>query len=183
MKVLQKYTVRDIVFLAILAAAITVTGMVTMPLVMTTTLFGVRNAAAAIFYGAFCVIGLMRVRKPGALFLICAFNGVILLMMSPVMFFNNLIGSLAAEAVALAIFRGYESDRSIVVAAGLFVPFTLPLSVIFGMLLHGQSFGELVARPQLSALICAAAVILSFIGAFLGRKIGRELQKAGKLKP
>ena len=39
-------------------------------LVMTVTLFGVRNAAAAIFYGIFGVIGLMKVRKPGALFML-----------------------------------------------------------------------------------------------------------------
>ena len=181
MKVLQKFTVKDIVFLAILAAALTITGMLTMPLVMTVTLFGVRNAAAAIFYGIFGVIGLMKVRKPGALFLLGLFNGVVLLMMSPVMFLNNAVGSLLAEAVALLIFRSYQSDRSIITAAGLFIPFTLPLSIVFGMLLNGQSFAQLVERPLVSSLFCAGAVLLSFLGTFIGRKIGKELQKAGKL--
>lgn len=178
---LRRFTVRDIVFLAIMAAALTITGMVTMPLVMTVTLFGVRNAAAAIFYGAFGAIALMKVPKPGALLLLGAFNGAVLLMMSPVMFGNNLVGSLLAETVALLIFRGYGSDKAIVVAAGLFVPFTLPLSILFGVLLNGQTLAELVEKPTLSLLFCAAAVALSFAGALIGRKIGGELRKAGKI--
>jgi energy-coupling factor transport system substrate-specific component len=178
---LQRFTVRDVVFLAIMAAALTIAGMVTMPLVMTVTLFGVRNAAAAIFYGAFGTIALMKVPKPGALLLLGLFNGAVLLMMSPVMFFNNAVGSLLAEAVALLIFRGYDSDRSIVVAAGLFVPFTLPLSLLFGMLVNGRTLADLVERPLLSVLFCAAAVALSFAGALIGRKIGSELRKAGKI--
>jgi energy-coupling factor transport system substrate-specific component len=178
---LRRFTVRDIVFLAILAAALTITGVVTMPLVMTVTLFGVRNAAAAIFYGAFGAIALMKAPKPGALLMLGLFNGSILLMMSPVMFFNNVAGSFFAEAVALLIFRSYDSDRSIVTAAGLFVPFTLPLSIVFGMLLNGQTVSELVEKPLLSIIFCAAAVVLSFAGALIGRKIGAELRKAGKI--
>jgi energy-coupling factor transport system substrate-specific component len=178
---LRRFTVKDVVFLAILAAALTITGMITMPLVMTITLFGVRNAAAAIFYGAFGAIALMKVPKPGALFLLGLFNGAILLMMSPVMFFNNALGSLLAEIVALLIFKSYDSDRSVVVAAGLLIPFTLPMSILFGALLNGQTVAELVEKPTLSALFCAAAVALSFAGALIGRKIGRELRKAGKI--
>jgi energy-coupling factor transport system substrate-specific component len=178
---LRRFTVRDIVFLAVMAAALTITGMVTMPLVMTVTLFGVRNAAAAIFYGAFGVIALMKVPKPGALLLLGLFNGAVLLMMSPVMFFNNAVGSLLSEAVALLIFKGYASDRSIVAAAGLFVPFTLPLSLLFGMLINGQTPADLVERPLLSVLFCVAAIALSFAGALIGRKIGNELRKAGKI--
>jgi energy-coupling factor transport system substrate-specific component len=179
---LRKFTVRDIVFLAVLAAALTVTGVITMPLVMTITLFGVRNAAAAIFYGAFGAIALLKVRKPGALLLVSIFNGAILLMMSPVMFLNNFFGALAAEIIALAIFKTYENEKAIVLAAGLFVPLTLPASVFFAMLLNGQTVSQIVERPWLSALICALTVGLSFAGAAIGLKIGRELRKAGKLK-
>ena len=178
----QQYTVKDIVFLAVLAAALTITGMITMPLVMTVTLFGVRNAAAAVFYGTFGVLGLMKVRKPGALFLLGLFNGVVLLMISPVMFFNNVTAAFLAEAIALLLFKNYADDKSIIAAAGLFIPLTLPFSIIFAMLLNGRTFAQLVEQPLVSVIICAAAVLLSFLGAFAGHKIGTELQKAGKLK-
>ncbi|GHU64902.1 hypothetical protein AGMMS49983_11650 [Clostridia bacterium] len=182
MKLLQKFTVRDIVFLAVLAAALTVTGVITMPLVMTITLFGVRNAAAAIFYGTFGTIALMKVRKPGALLLTFVFNGAILLMMSPVMFLNNFLGSLMAEIIALAIFKNYENEKAIFLAAGILAPLTLPTSVFFAMLLNGQTALQIVERPLLSALICILTAALSFAGAAIGLKIARELRMAGKLK-
>jgi energy-coupling factor transport system substrate-specific component len=180
-RLLKKFTVRDIVFLAILAATLTIVGALTMPLAMTVSLFGVRNAAAAAFYGLFGAIGLMKVRKPGALVLIGIFNGVILLMMAPVMFFNNLFGSLLAEIIALLIFRGYQRDVAASFAAGLFIPLTLPLSLLFGMLLNGQTLAQLITEPRVSLFICAAAVLLSFLGSFIGWKISSELRKAGKL--
>jgi energy-coupling factor transport system substrate-specific component len=178
---LQRFTVRDIVFLAVLAAALTIVGALTMPLAMTITLFGVRNAAAAAFYGMFCAIGLMKVRKPGALILVGIFNGAVLLMMSPVMFFNNVFASLLAEGIALLIFRSYQQDKAVITAAGLLIPLTLPLSLLFGMLLNGQTLAELVTDPYVSLFICMLAVTLSLMGSFLGWKIGTELKKAGKL--
>jgi hypothetical protein len=123
----------------------------------------------------------MKVRKPGALVLIGIFNGVILLMMAPVMFFNNLFGSVLAEILALLIFRGYQRDVAAGFAAGLFIPLTLPLSLLFGMLLNGQTLAQLVTEPRVSLFICAAAVLLSFLGSFIGWKISSELRKAGKL--
>ena len=46
-KCFKKFQVKDFVFLAILSAAMTLCGGITMPLVMHTTLFGLRNMAAA----------------------------------------------------------------------------------------------------------------------------------------
>ena len=64
-KCFKKFQVKDFVFLAILSAAMTLCGGITMPLVMHTTLFGLRNMAAAPIYALFCAIGMMKVRKPG----------------------------------------------------------------------------------------------------------------------
>lgn len=178
----QSYKVKDIIFLAVIAAALTITGVLTMPLVMTVTLFGVRNMAAATFYGIFCVIALMKIPKPGALTLVAFFNGAVLLMMSPVMFLNNMVGALLAELVALLIFKSYNSEKAIVTAAGLFVPMTLPLSIIFSMLINGTTFEQIVEHPEISAFVCTGTILLSFAGAFLGLKISRELKKAGTLQ-
>lgn len=74
-KCFKKFQVKDFVFLAILSAAMTLCGGITMPLVMHTTLFGLRNMAAAPIYALFCAIGMMKVRKPGALTIIGLFSG------------------------------------------------------------------------------------------------------------
>ncbi len=59
-KIFKKFQVKDFVFLAVLSAAMTLCGGITMPLVMHTTVFGLRNMAAAPIYSIFVAIGLMK---------------------------------------------------------------------------------------------------------------------------
>ena len=102
-KCFKKFQVKDFVFLAILSAAMTLCGGITMPLVMHTTLFGLRNMAAAPIYALFCAIGLMKVRKPGALTIIGLFSGAPLVFFSPVMFFNNERQIFASDVIIIFV--------------------------------------------------------------------------------
>ena len=169
-KILKKFQVKDFVFLAVLSAAMTLCGGITMPLVMHTTVFGLRNMAAAPIYSIFVAIGLMKVRKPGALTIIGLFSGAPLVFFSTVMFFNNFISAIIAELVMLLIFRGYEKKSSVFVT-------------LFSLWLNGQSYEQLKANPTVSVLTSLGTVALAFLGSAIGMKIANELQKAGKLKP
>ena len=170
-KILKKFQVKDFVFLAVLSAAMTLCGGITMPLVMHTTVFGLRNMAAAPIYSIFVAIGLMKVRKPGALTIIGLFSG------------NNFISAIIAELVMLLIFRGYEKKSSVFVTTGIYMPLSLPISVLFSLWLNGQSYEQLKANPTVSVLTSLGTVALAFLGSAIGMKIANELQKAGKLKP
>lgn len=182
-KSFQKFQVKDFVFLAVLSAAMTLCGGITMPLVMHTTLFGLRNMAAAPIYSIFVAIGLMKVRKPGALTVIGLFSGAPLVFFSTVMFFNNFISAIVAELLMLLIFRGYKKKSAVLVTTGIYMPLSLPVSVLFSIWLGGQSYSQLLANPTVSVLTSIGTVALSFVGAAVGMKIAAELQKAGKLKP
>ncbi|MGF7142644.1 glucan phosphoethanolaminetransferase (alkaline phosphatase superfamily) [Anaerotaenia torta] len=178
---LQKFTIKDIVFIAILSAALALAGLLVMPLVMSSTLFGLRNMASAILYSILVLIGLMKVRKIGTLTLIGLFHGSVLLMMSPVMFWNMIIGGFVSELITWLIFRSYDKNGAKLLAATLFIPLTIPVTLVFTMLLHGQSIGEILNRPVLSGVLFIATILLSYAGARIGYKIGCELQRAGKL--
>lgn len=182
-KTFQKFQVKDFVFLAVLSAAMTLCGGITMPLVMHTTLFGLRNMVAAPIYSIFVAIGLMKVRKPGALTVIGLFSGAPLVFFSTVMFFNNFISAIVAELLMLLIFRGYKKKSAVLVTTGIYMPLSLPVSVLFSIWLGGQSYSQLLANPTVSVLTSIGTVALSFVGAAVGMKIAAELQKAGKLKP
>lgn len=181
--IFKKFQVKDFVFLAVLSAAMTLCGGITMPLVMHTTVFGLRNMAAAPIYSIFVAIGLMKVRKPGALTIIGLFSGASLVFFSTVMFFNNFISAIIAELVMLLIFRGYEKKSSVFVTTGIYMPLSLPISVLFSLWLNGQSYEQLKANPTVSILTSFGTVALAFLGSAIGMKIANELQKAGKLKP
>lgn len=182
-KIFKKFQVKDFVFLAVLSAAMTLCGGITMPLVMHTTVFGLRNMAAAPIYSIFVAIGLMKVRKPGALTIIGLFSGAPLIFFSTVMFFNNFVSAIIAELIMLLIFRGYQNKASIFITTGIYMPFSLPISVLFSLWLNGQSYAQLTANPKISVLTSIGTIALAFLGAAIGMKIAAELQKAGKLKP
>ena len=182
-KIFKKFQVKDFVFLAVLSAAMTLCGGITMPLVMHTTVFGLRNMAAAPIYSIFVAIGLMKVRKPGALTIIGLFSGAPLIFFSTVMFFNNFVSAIIAELIMLLIFRGYQKKVSVFVTTGIYMPFSLPISVLFSLWLNGQSYDQLTANPKISVLTSIGTIALAFLGAAIGMNIAAELQKAGKLKP
>lgn len=182
-KIFKKFQVKYFVFLAVLSAAMTLCGGITMPLVMHTTVFGLRNMAAAPIYSIFVAIGLMKVRKPGALTIIGLFSGAPLIFFSTVMFFNNFVSAIIAELIMLLIFRGYQKKVSVFVTTGIYMPFSLPISVLFSLWLNGQSYDQLTANPKISVLTSIGTIALAFLGAAIGMKIAAELQKAGKLKP
>ena len=182
-KIFKKFQVKDFVFLAVLSAAMTLCGGITMPLVMHTTVFGLRNMAAAPIYSIFVAIGLMKVRNPGALTIIGLFSGAPLIFFSTVMFFNNFVSAIIAELIMLLIFKGYQKKVSVFVTTGIYMPFSLPISVLFSLWLNGQSYDQLTANPKISVLTSIGTIALAFLGAAIGMKIAAELQKAGKLKP
>lgn len=182
-KMFAKFQIKDFVFLAVLSAAMTLAGGITMPLVMHTTMFGLRNMVAAPLYALFCAIGLMKVRKPGALTVIGIFSGAPLAMMSVVMFFNNFVAAVVAELLMLLFFRGYQKKGAVLFVAGIYMPLSLPVTLLFSMWLNGSSYSDLVAAPIPAIFTSLGTIVLGFVGALIGMKIAAELQKAGKLKP
>ncbi len=178
----EKFKVKDVAFLAIMAALLILCAGVSMP-VMSVPLFGLRNMVTAPFYGAFAAITLLKVRRPGALFILIFFNAVVLMMMSPMMFFVNIISAFLTEVIVVLIFKSYESDKAVIAAAGLLIPITLPFTAIMYIVMYGQSLAETMSGSKaLIALCCAGTVVLSFVGVAVGMKIGRELKKAGRLR-
>lgn len=180
---LKKFTVRDIIFLAIIAAAFTVSGMLTIPFIISIGLYGLPHMVTAPFYAFFSTICLMKIKKPGSLFIAGTLNGLVLFMMSPMMLLMQMTGSFLSELIALLVFKTYEDKRCVFLASALYIPLVLPLGVLFNMLIRGGTLQSiLMGEGWAIVVVYGAAMVLSSLGAALGRKIGSELQKAGKLK-
>ena len=89
-KIFRKYKIKDIVFLAIMAACMLVTGAI-MPLVGNIPVFGIVQVCLGLQFSIFPVIGMMKVRKTGSLLFMSVCCGVVLVFMSTVMFVCILI--------------------------------------------------------------------------------------------
>jgi len=179
----KNFKLGDFVFLAIIAACVTLAALLTKPLVIAIPIPGIRSMAPAFFYGLFMAVGALKVRKPGSIFLVALFNGMVLLMMSWIMFVNNLLAGLLAEGLALLIFRSYRHNRAVVLGAGVYMVLTVPVSFLLVAWAGGDVVRQFLVNPYLVAGILLATALLSFGGALAGVKIGMELTRAGILKP
>mgnify|MGYP001026271533 FL=1 len=187
-RIFKKYRIKDIVFLAIITACTLVTGAV-MPLLVNVPLFGIVQLGLGLQFSIFPVIGLMKVRKPGALFLQSVFISAFLIFMFPPMALLT-VCAMIAEGVALLPFRGYQNDWACVVAGTLYMPLTLPLMWLYYNTFYTVTGSEKAAtslflggaNPVVAVGISVAAVALSFAGSVVGMLIARELKKAGVLK-
>lgn len=183
-----KYKIKDIVFLAVITACTLITGAV-MPFLVNVPLFGIIQLGLGLQFSVFPVIGMMKVRKPGALLLQAIFISVFLVFMFPPMVFIILC-ALVAEAVTLLVFHGYENDWSCVLAGTLYMPLTLPLMYLYYNAFYTVTGEEKAAtsmflggaNPGVVVGISIAVVALCFVGSVVGMLVSRELKKAGVLK-
>ena len=183
-KTFEKFTVREIVFLAILSAVSLCTCCV-MPLVISlqTVVFGIAQLVTGVQVSLFGAIGLMRVRKTGTYFIMMLLTGLFALMMAPAMFFSNIIIGVLVELLILLVFGSYKSDKAVFLAAMLGNPLSLPFNVLYNCLFGREAMVAVASRlPWLTVVMTLAVIAVSALGAFLGIKIARELQKSGKLK-
>jgi hypothetical protein len=187
-KIFQKYAIKDIVFLAIITACTLVTGAI-MPLLVNVPVFGIIQLGLGLQFSIFPVIGMMKVRKPGALLLQSLFISVFLVFMFPPMVFI-IACALIAELIVLLFFRGYQNDWACVAAGTLYMPLTIPFLFLYynafytvtgsekaavSMFIGGGNAGYIIG-------ISLAVTALCFVGSLIGMVIARELRKAGKLK-
>ena len=182
---LQKFQIKDVVFLAIMSAVALATCAV-MPLVISLQplIFGISQLVTALQIGVFFAIGLYKVRKPGSLLLMALMMGLIQLMMSPPMFLSSVLNGVLIELIVL-LFRGYEKDAAVFVAAMLHTPLSLPFNYLYNRLIKGADspLAAVADRAPLAAVgMTLAVVAVSALGALIGIKIAKELKKSGVLK-
>ena len=135
--------------------------------------------------GVFFAIGLYKVRKPGSLLIMALMMGLIQLMMSPPMFLSSVLNGVLIELIVLLLFRGYEKDAAVFVAAMLHTPLSLPFNYLYNRLVKGTDspLAAVADRAPLAAVgMTLAVVAVSALGALIGIKIARELKKSGVLK-
>ncbi len=182
-KIFQKFTLKEVVFIAILSAVLILTCSV-MAFVadLTKVIFAIGQVATALQMSFFVTVGLIRVRKVGTVTLILLFMGAIMVMMSPVMFLSNIIVLIIIELIAVVFFKGYKSDKACYVAGVLIAPLSIITPTVYNAIMFPEIFEAITSNVFMAVGMSAAVVALGFIGATVGLKVARELTKAGVLK-
>ena len=181
--VFQKFSVKDVIFMAILSAAALCTAAV-MAVVSHVYVFGLAQLVTAFQFSIFPAIALCKIRKPGTLMFFAFFTGLFELFMAPVMFVSSVLTGLILEALVILIWRGYEKNAAVFFASLLYIPCTLPFNLLYYRLFSKEMM-ELFFKDGfkwLSVVFIAGTFAVSALGSFLGIKVSKELKKAGVLK-
>ncbi len=181
--IFQPFTVKDIVFLAIIGAAALITSAV-MPLVAQVPIFGLPQLVTGLQMSVFPTIGLMKVRKTGSVFIVSLLVSVLELFMAPAMGVTSLISAIIIEAINILTFKGYRKDIACFVAGMLINPMTLPFYYMYCMAFETDSifFKAAGDSPWVAVGISAAVIAVCALGSGLGILISREIRKAGLMK-
>lgn len=183
-KLIAAFTVKDIVFLAIISA-VTLCTCAVMPLVVSlqTMIFGIAQVVTSLQIAILFSVGLMKVRKQGALLIMSILTGLFQLLMSPPMFFSNLIIGAIVEVIVYIVYKGYENQKAVFTAVILYNTISLPFSYIYNRLFGREAMAAVAHRiPWLTAVMTLTVIALSALGAWIGIKLSKELKKAGALK-
>lgn len=181
-KIFSKFTIKDIVFLAIMSAVL-ITTCAVMAIIsgFTLTIFAIGQVATGFQLGLFITIGLIKVRKPLAMTFMMMCMGGIMVMMSPIMFLSNVCVTLVVELVVILIFKGYKSNKVCVIAGASTGPLSIITPTIYNLVVATEGY---TATDNLVMVVVMTAIVIaiSLVGALVGYKIATELEKAGALK-
>ena len=183
-KIFEPFKVKEVVFLAIISA-VTLCTCAVMPLVasLQTVVFGIAQVVTGLQISIFFAIGLMKVRKPGALFIMAVLTGLFQLLMAPPMFFSNIVVGLLVEVLVILIFRGYKKDSAVFFAVLLYNPLSLPFNYLYNLLFGREAMAAVATKaPWVTVGMSLAVIALSALGAWIGMKISKELKKSGAMK-
>lgn len=179
----QKFKVKNIVYLAIMSAVAMVTCAV-MPLVVPylTVIFGIAQLVTGLQECLFVTIGACKVRKPGSVLIVTLCIALLQLAMSTVMFFVTLVCGIVVELL-LYFIHAYDSPVKLASIIGLFTPLSLPFNFLYNLWFGSDMMVHVAERSVgLTIGMTFAVLAVSYLGAFLGMKIYKELKKAGAIK-
>lgn len=178
---MKKLNLSDIVFIAIITAVFLLLSGIIAPFIMTSSQLGLQGMAMSFTTALFYTIGLRKVPKAGALTLGGIFSGLFLMLMTPVLFFNQFIGAILAEGFALLVKRNFSRKVNISLATASYGFFTIPTTGLINYFVRGKDLAQQIGNPIFFIFLIVLSLVLGYIGAKIGHKLADTLEEAGKL--
>ncbi|MGP1413926.1 MAG: hypothetical protein ACTTID_02220 [Bacillales bacterium] len=179
---LEKFSVREIVFLAICAASMLITSAI-MPLFAHVPLFGIIQLSVSLQVSFFLTLALFNIKKNGSLLIIVLFSSMVQVFIAPIMFFISISSALIIELFALCFKDGFKNKLVRYISTFLYILLQMPLVYIFYKLLNkGLPIYFKDINYLYASLIFIGIILLHIIGILLGELVSKELKKAGVIK-
>lgn len=182
-KLFKKYKIKDLIFIVVASVAMLITCAV-MPFLASVQIFGIGMLGIAFQVSFFQAVILLKVRKPGALFISAMLLGLFHIVFAPQMILFCFLSGILSEALGLLLFRNYKSSVGLAFTSSLLVPFITAFNISWHFLITGyaQSMEDLYlqnAQWWIPTIVILGVFTLSILGATLGSLLMRKLYKKG----
>ncbi|MGB9500042.1 MAG: MptD family putative ECF transporter S component [Dissulfuribacterales bacterium] len=174
------FSVKDYIFIALMAAVMVIIGYLTVPLVIHIPVPGIRSVISAPFMAVFFALALARVEKPGAATLLSFFIAMVYSMISIILAIMIVTGGIAADIVTWLVFRDYRRPAARVLAGCVYFGSHVPVGIILGALFVGGDYSRVFIKPWPMAGMSFVVAILAVLGVCAGNRLVMELRRAGK---
>ncbi len=170
------YKVKDIILIAIMAlATIMFSGVMPLVIPLLTKIFGIAQLVTALPASFFFSIAIEKLKKPYALIIMSSFMALVLLPMNWMMSLIFVIPALFIELFNIIFIKGYNKSIYVFQSVASLYPLSLLLFYYLLLLFHDNR-ASLISNWTAIPVICAT-IILSYLGAFLGIRIVREISR------
>jgi len=174
------FSLRDYIFVALMASVMVIVGYLTVPLVIHIPIPGIRSLVSAPFMAVFFALALARVEKVGTATLIAVLMAIVYSMISIILAAMIVIGGVAADMVIGVVFRSYRTAASRVVAGAIYFGGHVFIGILLGTLFIGGDYARTLIRPWPIAGMTLVVVALAVLGVWAGNRLVVELRRAGK---
>jgi len=170
----------DYVFAAFMSIGIAIASIVTVPLVLSIPIPGIRTVVWAPLAGIFLTLAMARLQRSGSVALTIGTLAIILSRISFVISGFLVAGILVTELVML-VRGGYRKKRDRLLGNILFFSSATVAGALIGAYVAGEAFAAWLSQSWILAPMTILSGVSGAVGWWLGEKVVTQLQKAGKM--
>lgn len=179
----MKFTLKEIIFAAIVAAAMNVISFFTVVLVLGIPIPGIRTIVVAPFYGILYVMVMKKIKNNFALSLTCFFAGVPLAFISPGIFVFTLFSGVVGDIFRFIFFKDMDKRNNLIIVSSISMGAMMVIATVVDIfMLNGTTMGEVFSNPILQITGLALTMGLGALGGFIGTKVSKEFKQASLIR-
>jgi len=160
---MKKFELREMIFTSLIVAMIIAVGYVLLPFMQMLPTPAFRALLVSPIYAVGVTLLTTKIKRPGIITMMGLLIGGLLSVFFIWMFFIATISGILTDITCLILFQGYNKDKSIAVASGLFPAYQLPITFVAAAYTLGGISKSLINNPFVILIPTLITFILGYV--------------------
>lgn len=179
---MKRFYLKELLLIALTVAAVFGISYLLLPIMLMFPVFIYKPLLIAPIYSTLVYMLIYNLRKPGVLTLFSILLGSILFFFSPKMFLLPIVAGIITELVVIMLFRGYEKNKAVIIAASLFPAVHIPVALVVMAFIGGEVYKRLFEDFHYVLLFTGLSfaygiLIINMFSRLLNKKMADAYQK------